>query len=171
MDIQEFNNMAEKIKTEMWAGYKRVKEKWERKEEIDIYLVQYKIESKSFENMTTPTDMISAMNEFMIKIHNLPFHQNQRVAIALSTMNYGYDGGSEVDDNHYECTYNVLGDEVYMTAIIKADIQSKFEILLQPPGKGRRKAASVPCKLMELYLTEVISFSTLQDLVYGDCGI
>ena len=171
MDIQEFNNMAEKIKTEMWAGYEQVKAKWESKKEIDIYMTQYKVESKSFENLGTPDDMVDAMREFMQKINCLPFHQNGRMAIALSTMNYGYDGGSEVDDNHYEYTYNILGDEAFMIAIIKADIQSKFEILLKPAGRGRRKESSVPCKLMELYLTEIISFETLQDLVYGDCGI
>ena len=167
MNIHKFDEMEVKIRVEMWAGYERVKAKWERKEEIDIYMTQHKVESKSFENLSTPDDMITEMNEFMHKVNCLPFHQNGRMAIALSTM--GYD--SEVDDNHYEYTYNIFGDETFMEAKIKAEIQSKFEILLQPPGRGRRHELSVPCKLMELYLTEVISFSTLQDLVYGDCGI
>lgn len=171
MDIHEFNCMAEKIKTEMWVGYEKVKAKWERKEKIDIYLIEHKIESESFANMATPTDMISEMNRFMIKIHNLPYHQDERVEIALSTADYGYDGGSEIDDNHYECTYNIFGDYTFMEGKIKADIQSKFDILLAPQGRGRRKEKSVPCKLMELYLDEIISFDTLRGLVYGDCSV
>ena len=169
MNAKEFKVMEEKIRKETMEGYERVKAKWERKEKIDIYMTQHKVESKSFENMGTPDDMITEMNEFMHRVNCLPFHQNGRMAIVLSTMNYGYNGGSEVDDNHYEYTYNVFGGETYIEGITKSKVKDAFELLLKPQGVP--KESSVSCKLMELYLNETLSFKTLQDLVYGDCGI
>ena len=169
MNVKEFDIMESKIRKETMEGYERVKAKWERKEKIDIYMTQHKIESKSFESLSTPDEMVDAMREFMQRVNCLPFHQNHRMAIALSTMNYGYDGGSEVDDNHYEYTYSIFGDETYIEGIMKSKVKDAFELLLRPPGI--KKESSVTCKLMELYLNETLDFKTLRELVYGKCGI
>ena len=168
MRIHEFNDMANKIKKDMWAEYEQAKEKWEQKEEINIHLIQRKIKSAFFQDMTTPHDMIDAMNEFLLDINDLPFHQNGRMEISMSTESNG--DYSEIDDNNYEYTYNVLGDQGYMEAVIKDKIRVEFGTLLKPDNYMMR-AVFVPCKLMELYLDETIDFETLQDIVYGDCDI
>ena len=89
------------------------------------------------------------------------------------TIKYICDGSkydhSGVDFNGLKCTYFTLKSKKDLYYLVNRRVKEIIEATLKP--ESAKYPRGVDCKLLELFMTDLITWEKLQQLVYSDCNL
>jgi len=119
-----------------------------------------------YEIKTDVDNIVQRIEKFKESVKKFENERGFIVKYKCDGSGYDYSG---VDFNGLKCTYFTLKSRKDLDYIVNQNVKETIETELKP--ETVKYSRGVDCKLLELFMTDLITWEKLQQLVYSDCKL